>query len=278
MMAQEESLVALQNQWKEIFQRTLPKAAMAKSPTQKKWPVTLDHCFARIILDKTIGIDTPWTTKLKPPAYKNMSSSQLSACIDLGNKILQGEVDLVELDNQSLAVRGKASKPDARGIKRRGDIDEEEEMKAVKKRFAASPLRKIDAEEHPSTRENSPTTSKLLLSISKSSKTPFQKKVLSLLLQIPRGRYTTYAAISTYLASSPRAVGGALKNNTWAPQVPCHRVLAADGGIGGFFGSWGRNGKAGENDDKKRTLLREEGIRFDGKGRVVGSAWSGFAE
>jgi len=214
---------------------------------------------------------------VKPPAYKNMSPSQLSACIGLGNKILRGDVDLVELDNQSLAVRGKASKPEARATKRKLDVGKEE-MGTMKKRVATSLLLDGDPVEFPMAREHSPLTTSLLLSISQSSKTLFQKKVLSLLLQIPRGRYTTYAAISSYLASSPRAVGGALKNNTWAPQVPCHRVLAADGGIGGFCGSWGRNGKEGENDEKKRRLLREEGIRFDGKARAVGSAWSGFAE
>jgi len=33
-MTQEDSLEALQNQWKELFQKTLPKAAVSKSPTQ----------------------------------------------------------------------------------------------------------------------------------------------------------------------------------------------------------------------------------------------------
>ena len=107
-------------------------------------------------------------------------------------------------------------------------------------------------------------------------KTPFQKKVLLVLCQVPPGQYTTYGAISKHLSSSPRAVGNALRNNPFAPQVPCHRVLASGGSIGGFGGSWGRNGKEGLNDEKKRKLLRDEGVKFDGKGKVVGRPWDKF--
>jgi methylated-DNA-[protein]-cysteine S-methyltransferase len=52
-------------------------------------------------------------------------------------------------------------------------------------------------------------------------------------------------------------------------------VLAGDGSLGGFGGEWGEEGKfAGE----KRRLLREEGVRFDGKGRAVGEPWKGWTE
>lgn len=47
---------------------------------------------------------------------------------------------------------------------------------------------------------------------------PF-KRVYSLLLQIPAGRVTTYKALSDALQSSPRAIGGALRNNPFAPEV-----------------------------------------------------------
>lgn len=107
-------------------------------------------------------------------------------------------------------------------------------------------------------------------------KTPFQKRVLTALCQVPRGQYTTYGAMSKYLSSSPRAVGNALRNNPFAPQVPCHRVLASDGGLGGFMGSWGKGGEKGKNDDKKLTLLSEEGVKFGGNGKVVGQVWHGF--
>lgn len=82
--------------------------------------------------------------------------------------------------------------------------------------------------------------------------------------------------MSKHLSSSPRAVGNALKKNPFAPQVPCHRVLASDGNIGGYKGSWGRKGKEGLNDGQKRALLEREGVRFDSTGKVVGRVWDAF--
>jgi O-6-methylguanine DNA methyltransferase len=59
--------------------------------------------------------------------------------------------------------------------------------------------------------------------------TPFQESVYTLLKQIPEGKVTTYAAIARALDSSPRAVGGALRVNPFAPEVPCHRCIASTG-------------------------------------------------
>lgn len=50
-------------------------------------PVTLDHCFARIILDSAVGIDAPWTERLKSPAIRHMSRAQLEHAITLGRKV-----------------------------------------------------------------------------------------------------------------------------------------------------------------------------------------------
>lgn len=59
--------------------------------------------------------------------------------------------------------------------------------------------------------------------------TEYQTRVYTLLQQIPEGRVSTYAALSKALSSSPRAVGGALRRNPYAPRVPCHRIISADG-------------------------------------------------
>lgn len=65
--------------------------------------------------------------------------------------------------------------------------------------------------------------------------TAFQERVYTLLQQIPEGRVATYAAMAKALGSSPRAVGGALRSNPFAPEVPCHRVLASTGVSGPYF-------------------------------------------
>jgi methylated-DNA-[protein]-cysteine S-methyltransferase len=65
--------------------------------------------------------------------------------------------------------------------------------------------------------------------------TPFRRRVYLALLEVPRGRVTTYALLAKRVGcASARAVGGALRANPFAPDVPCHRVVAADLGIGGF--------------------------------------------
>ena len=59
--------------------------------------------------------------------------------------------------------------------------------------------------------------------------TDYQTRVYTLLKQIPAGRIASYASMAKALDSSPRAVGGALRRNPFAPEVPCHRVIAASG-------------------------------------------------
>ena len=109
--------------------------------------------------------------------------------------------------------------------------------------------------------------------IRSSTITPYRKRVYTVLLSVPRGKYTTYAAMSDYLNSPARAVGNGLRHNPFAPDVPCHRVLAADGSIGGFNGSWGKEGQYAK---QKLDLLRGEGVRFDVKGKVGGESFRKF--
>ncbi len=91
----------------------------------------------------------------------------------------------------------------------------------------------------------------------------------------PARRFTTYGLMSAHLASSPRAVGNALRRNPFAPEVPCHRCVATGGKLGGFKGQWPRDGE-GITLDEKRLLLRAEGVRFDGAGKVLGTPFAGF--
>jgi len=85
--------------------------------------------------------------------------------------------------------------------------------------------------------------------------TPFQRKVLSATARIPFGHYVSYGDIARRIGQpeARRAVGGALGKNPVAIVVPCHRVIAADGSIGGYTGGL----------DIKRALFRIEDIDIE---------------
>ncbi len=81
--------------------------------------------------------------------------------------------------------------------------------------------------------------------------TPFQLKVWQELRRIPRGRTISYRELAQRVGSPKafRAVGQANGRNPVPIIVPCHRVIAADGSLGGYASGL----------DKKRLLLRHEG-------------------
>lgn len=86
--------------------------------------------------------------------------------------------------------------------------------------------------------------------------TTLQAQTYALLKTVPPGRVTTYKDLATALGSKAyRAIGQFMRHNPYAPEVPCHRVVASDGTIGGFMGQ--TNGK---NIRKKIALLKKEGI------------------
>jgi methylated-DNA-[protein]-cysteine S-methyltransferase len=66
--------------------------------------------------------------------------------------------------------------------------------------------------------------------------TAFQRKVWAGLAAIPSGARRTYGDLARELGSGARAVGGACAANPLVIVVPCHRVVPASGGIGGFGG------------------------------------------
>ena len=79
----------------------------------------------------------------------------------------------------------------------------------------------------------------------------FDQRCYELLLQIPKGKVTTYREIAHALGTKAyRAVGQAMNRNPNLVRVPCHRVVKSNGEVGGYAG--------GENE--KIKLLLEEGI------------------
>jgi O-6-methylguanine DNA methyltransferase len=66
--------------------------------------------------------------------------------------------------------------------------------------------------------------------------TPFQIKVWQALRQVPFGAITSYQALADSLGMlrSARAIGGALRANPLPIIIPCHRVIATNGSLGGY--------------------------------------------
>ena len=81
--------------------------------------------------------------------------------------------------------------------------------------------------------------------------TPFQQRVWSAMAEIPYGETRSYGDLAHAVDSAPWAVGGACGRNPIPIVVPCHRVVASGGAIGGFSGGHGL--------PTKRALLSLEG-------------------
>jgi methylated-DNA-[protein]-cysteine S-methyltransferase len=87
----------------------------------------------------------------------------------------------------------------------------------------------------------------------KAAGTAFQRSVWKAIAAIPPGSTLTYGEIARRLKSAPRAVGQACGRNPYPVAVPCHRVVASDGSLGGFA-----NARGGYLLDTKRWLLEHE--------------------
>ncbi len=82
--------------------------------------------------------------------------------------------------------------------------------------------------------------------------TPFQQKVLRATARVRYGQLTTYATVARRAGNerASRAAGGAIGSNPIPIIVPCHRVIASDGSLGGYGGGL---------DVKRRLLALERG-------------------
>lgn len=72
----------------------------------------------------------------------------------------------------------------------------------------------------------------------------FQKRVWRAMNEIPYGETRTYGELARRAETVARAVGGACGANPIPVILPCHRVVAANGGAGGFSGKGGLKTKA----------------------------------
>lgn len=92
------------------------------------------------------------------------------------------------------------------------------------------------------------------LSAAMKTHSPFYQAVWKACAEIPKGQVRTYGWIAKRIGkpNSARAVGMALGKNPFAPTIPCHRVVGADGRLTGYSGAGGVA--------QKRRMLRAEGV------------------
>ena len=81
-----------------------------------------------------------------------------------------------------------------------------------------------------------------------------EEKVYKKLLQVPKGRVTTYAELAKAigLENGQRAIGRMMNKNPYPVIIPCHRVILSNGNIGGY--AWGENVKV--------NMLSKEGVKI----------------
>lgn len=78
------------------------------------------------------------------------------------------------------------------------------------------------------------------------------------LRRVPKGKVTTYGALAQLAGASPRAVGKILSRN-FDPAIPCHRVVAYNGGVSGY----------NRGVPAKIRLLKQEGVAVSGSGSAA---------
>ena len=94
----------------------------------------------------------------------------------------------------------------------------------------------------------------------------FKEKVLRVLKRVPKGMVTTYQGIARLSGNERayRAAGNALHNNKFPIVIPCHRVVRANGMLGGYGGG----------QKKKKELLISEGVEIvNGKINLKKFGW-----
>jgi methylated-DNA-[protein]-cysteine S-methyltransferase len=89
--------------------------------------------------------------------------------------------------------------------------------------------------------------------------TSFTKKVYKAVLKIPFGEVRTYKWVAKKIGhpQAYRAVGNTLNKNPWPIIVPCHRVVASGGKLGGFSQGINKKKRLLELERKIKQLLMD---------------------
>lgn len=96
--------------------------------------------------------------------------------------------------------------------------------------------------------------------------TGFDKAVYRAVMEIPFGETRSYKWVAQKIGRprSARAVGNALNKNPYAPFVPCHRVIASDGSLGGYSRGLKKKIELLEREkyyNKSLNVSRSQGIK-----------------
>ena len=88
----------------------------------------------------------------------------------------------------------------------------------------------------------------------------WDRAVLDEVRRVGPGEVTSYGRVAAAIGrrGAARAVGGAVGRNPISLAIPCHRVVAGDGTVGGYGGDW--FGSREQLLDLKRVLLEAEGV------------------
>jgi methylated-DNA-[protein]-cysteine S-methyltransferase len=92
--------------------------------------------------------------------------------------------------------------------------------------------------------------------------TEFRRNVMLICADIPQGETVSYRELASRAGrpGASRAAGSVMAKNPFPLVVPCHRVVASDGKLGGF--------SSDDGISQKQRLLRHEGVALDRSGCV----------
>lgn len=95
------SRAELEQRWLHLTRVALPAVA-----AERRWPLTYDHCFQRVLLDE--ACQGCWYDHVAGrPAYRHAPELMLARAVAMGEQLLAGELDLGEANRRSLNWRGR---------------------------------------------------------------------------------------------------------------------------------------------------------------------------
>ena len=97
-----ENITRLRRTYTRKVHEELPERAQQS----EGWPIHLDHCFGRVVLDNLFG-DEWYDSVDGRPAYEHLSAAELAAAIEIADRMLdEGKPAVEELNRNSLRWRG----------------------------------------------------------------------------------------------------------------------------------------------------------------------------